>query len=72
MAKKNFFTVWKGRQNGVFDNWEKCNASVFRFSYALYEGFSTYEEALNAYEMGYEGYRKWINDHNDFVTQALF
>ena len=51
--KNNFYTVWKGRQCGVFSSWEKCKEQVFGYEGAMYKGFSTKIEAENALKKSY-------------------
>ena len=49
MAKKNkFYTVWKGRTPGIYDNWETCEAQVKGFEGARYRSFPSREEAEKA------------------------
>jgi ribonuclease HI len=73
MAKKEYYyTVWKGLQTGVFDKWEDCEGFVLGFSNAQHEKFSTYEEAKEALDIGYEEYQKRKKEHNDLVNQPLF
>ena len=42
---KKYYAVKKGREPGIFDNWDKCKSQVQGFSGALYKGFDTLEEA---------------------------
>lgn len=51
MAKKEkkYYTVWKGRQTGVFDNWEDCQKAVLGFPGAMYKSFPSQAEALKAF-----------------------
>jgi len=39
MAKNKYYVVWKGRNLGVYDNWEACKKEVEGFTGALYKGF---------------------------------
>lgn len=55
MAKKNsFYVVWVGRTLGIYSDWDKCREQVSGFEGARYKGFETKEEAVCAYENGYE------------------
>jgi ribonuclease HI len=58
MAKNKFYVVWQGRINGIFDNWNDCNAQVSGFENAKYKSFETKIEAEKAYADGYKNYYK--------------
>lgn len=51
MAKK-FYVVWKGRNPGVYDNWEDALEQVREFPGASYKGFSSSAEAAAAFRRG--------------------
>lgn len=48
MAKPKYYTVWKGREAGVFNTWEACRKQVDGFDGALYKSFETRQEAETA------------------------
>jgi ribonuclease HI len=48
--KKKFYVVWKGREIGVFDNWDKCKELVSKFDGALFKSFETEHEATDAFK----------------------
>ncbi|MDR1562957.1 MAG: ribonuclease H family protein [Dysgonamonadaceae bacterium] len=48
MAKKKFYTVWKGRSTGIFTSWDDCRRQVEGFEGALYKSFATEDEAKAA------------------------
>lgn len=50
MAKNNFYTVWVGRQIGVFASWDECRQQVEGFQGAKYKGFPTREQAESAFK----------------------
>lgn len=53
MAKKSkFYVVWKGREPGIYDNWEECRQQVFGFDGARYKSFPSKSEAVDAYRSG--------------------
>ncbi len=52
MAKNNFYTVWSGRQIGVFNSWDECRMQVEGFPGAKYKGFPTRESAESAFKNG--------------------
>ena len=50
MAKNKFYTVWSGRQIGVFASWDDCKQQVEGFQGAKYKGFPTREQAEAAFK----------------------
>ncbi|MDY6436515.1 MAG: ribonuclease H family protein [Bacteroidales bacterium] len=48
--KNKFYTVWTGRQIGVFNSWEECRLQVEGFPGARYKGFPTRESAESAFK----------------------
>ncbi len=45
MAKNKFYAVRVGKETGIFDTWEKCQAATRGYSGAEFSSFITYEEA---------------------------
>ena len=58
MAKQKFYVVWDGAEDGVYTSWDACQQAVKGYSGAKYKSFKTEVEAEEAFEMGYEAYRK--------------
>ncbi len=59
MGRKNpycCYVVWNGRAPGVYDSWEECAAQVEGFTGAVYKGFESRKDALNAFEQGPKNY----------------
>ena len=48
--KNKFYTVWSGRQIGVFASWDECRQQVEGFPGAKYKGFLTRESAESAFK----------------------
>lgn len=48
MAKK-FYVVWKGRETGIFTDWNTCKKHVDAFPGAKYKSFKTRTEAESAF-----------------------
>ena len=48
MAQK-FYTVWEGREPGVYDNWDDCAEQVDGFPGARYKSFNTRDAAVKAF-----------------------
>lgn len=58
MAKKaKFYTVWKGKQPGVYESWADCKAAIEGYKGAQYKSFATFELAKKAYNGSYEEYK---------------
>ncbi len=57
MAKMKYFVVWKGRETGIFDTWEKCSAQVTGFTGAEYKSFENRALAEEAFQSTYESYK---------------
>ena len=54
MAKKiKYYTVWKGRKTGVFDNWKETEEQVKGFETAQYKSFDSLKEAEDAFKGNY-------------------
>ena len=56
MAKNKHYVVWKGLNPGIYDNWADCKTQVEGQAGAKYKAFETREEAVKAFEEGYEHY----------------
>lgn len=54
MAKKKYYTIWRGRKTGVFNSWEECQPLVDGFDGAKYKSFPSREEALEALEWSHQ------------------
>lgn len=52
MAKKKYYVVWKGREPGVYDDWNDCLEQVENFPGARYKSYSTAAEAAKAFRDG--------------------
>ena len=51
MAKKKFYTVWKGVNPGVYASWTDCQLQVKNYQGAVFKSFDTREEAERAFSM---------------------
>lgn len=56
MAKSKFYVVWKGRETGIFESWEDCNAQIFQFPQAVYKSFKTRQLAEQAFKSSWWEY----------------
>lgn len=55
-SKKKYYTVWRGRDTGVFDNWKDCSKAIEGFQGAVYKSFSDEGLAWDAFEGNYADY----------------
>ena len=53
MAKSKFYTVWKGKQPGVYATWAACEEQIKGFEGARYKSFESREEAEAALGQNY-------------------
>lgn len=54
MAKSKFYVVWRGKDVGVFDSWDRCKAQIEGYKGALYKSFDSRNAAEQAFNLGYE------------------
>ncbi len=54
--KKKYYVVWKGFQEGLFDNWKACKESITNYPQAQYKSFETKVEAIKAFDGVYADY----------------
>lgn len=54
MAKNKFYVVWKGRQIGIYSNWDSCKMQIEGFKGAQYKSFPDRASAETAFKAGYE------------------
>lgn len=63
--KNKFYTVWQGRQIGVFSSWDECRLQVEGFHGARFKGFPDRQSAEDAFKKGFEDY---YVDNKEFTT----
>lgn len=54
MAKNKFYVVWRGRQVGVFSNWDSCKIQIEGYKDAQYKSFPDRASAEEAFKSGYQ------------------
>ena len=64
-----YYTVWTGRQTGVFDSWEECQRQVHKFEGAKFKSFKTREEA-EAAQMEYRGV--YVQDGREIFHSKVY
>ena len=69
MPKNKYYVVWKGRNPGVYDNWDACKKEVEGFQGALYKGFPDKASADAAFANG--GERLPLTSHLSPLTSHL-
>ena len=62
--KNKFYTVWTGRQIGVFNSWDECRLQVEGFPGAKYKGFPTREAAESAFKNGPDSVESDVKTQN--------
>ena len=60
--KKKFYVVWKGRQTGIFENWDDCQKQVSGFAGAKHKAFNTRTLAEKAF----------IGNSSDYIGKNTF
>ena len=48
-TKPKFYVVWKGKETGIFDSWDKCKRQIDGFTGAQYKSFATKQAAESAF-----------------------
>ncbi len=56
MAKKKYYTVWRGNETGVFDSWKACQKAISGYGGAIFKSFPSEELAWQAYAGNYADY----------------
>ncbi|MBT8302817.1 MAG: RNase H1/viroplasmin domain-containing protein, partial [Maribacter sp.] len=56
-VKKKFYVVWKGKNPGIYENWEACKLQIAGVKGAQYMSFSSHEKAKEAFNGPYEAYK---------------
>ena len=62
--KNKFYTVWTGRQIGIFNSWDECRLQVEGFPGAKYKGFPTREAAESAFKNGPDSVESDVKTQN--------
>jgi ribonuclease HI len=47
--KPKYYVVWKGKETGIFDSWDKCKRQIEGFTGAQYKSFKTKQAAETAF-----------------------
>lgn len=55
--KKKYYVVWKGKNPGIYDNWDDCKAMISGFEGAQYKAFSSFAEAKTAFDKTFSDYK---------------
>lgn len=69
MPKQKFYTVWKGRETGVFASWDACKKQIDGFEGAQYKAFATEQMAREALA---HNYWKFVGKKAEATPLALF
>jgi ribonuclease HI len=52
--KQKYYVVWRGRQTGIYTNWDACKEQIDGYDGAQYKSFLTLESAEEAFETAYD------------------
>lgn len=55
-SKIKYYTVWQGRQPGIYHTWKDCFEQVQGYANARYKAFGTRQEAEEALKTGFDQY----------------
>lgn len=69
--KKKFYTVWEGREPGVYDNWNECKKQVDGFEGAKYKSFESLKEANEAFLLSWKNFIGNISPKIEIDYKAL-
>lgn len=58
MAKKKFYVIWEGKETGIFETWEECQARTKGHPQAKFKSFKTREIAEKAFADSYWNYAR--------------
>lgn len=67
-----YYVVWKGREPGVYDNWEACKRQVEGFKSPLYKAFASLPAAEEAFRKGNQDYLKPKDRPMQMIFDALY
>lgn len=69
--KEKFYTVWKGKQPGIYTTWADCKAAIKGYKGAQYKSFPSFEIAKKAFNGTYEDYKGKTKGQASFSTEQL-
>ena len=55
--KQKYYVVWRGKNPGVYDNWDECKEQITGYKNAQYKSFSSLNEAKKAFDASYEEFK---------------
>lgn len=55
--KQKYYVVWRGKQPGIYRDWEECKAQIEGFKNAEYKAFGSLKEAEAAFDSNYKAYK---------------
>lgn len=67
-----FYVVWKGKEPGIYDNWEDCRRQVEGERGAKYKSFASLQEAKKAYAGDAADYLQRAPKPMDPLLDALY
>lgn len=79
-TKQKYYTVWEGRETGVFDDWESCKKQVQGHEHAKFMSFPSKDMANEAYRSNYWDYvnkekkdsvKKTLASGSNFIRESI-
>ncbi|NLI72776.1 MAG: ribonuclease H [Bacteroidales bacterium] len=64
--KRKYYTVWEGREPGVYDSWRECERQVKGFDGAKYKSFESLKEAEDAF---LDSWKKFIKSKAETIHE---
>lgn len=62
--KKKYYTIWEGKQTGVFDKWKTCEQYIKGYQGAKYKSFESRQDAEIAYQRQWTDYIRPKTTHS--------
>lgn len=69
--KQKFYVVWRGREPGIYEDWESCKAQVSQFQQPQYKSFTTREEAETAFAEGYKATKRKQLTQTQYIAKSI-
>jgi len=70
-SKSKYYVVWKGKETGIFDSWDKCKKQIQGFTGAQYKSFKTKEAAERAFQKAPKDFIGKEAFHSELSPQEL-
>jgi len=71
MGKQKYYVVWRGNNPGIYKSWEECQVQIKNIKGALFKGFEDIVLAKEAFELGYDNYKKKSVSYNNINSPEM-